>query len=245
MKSKFLAVALVVLGVGATLAGLYGQVFLREDEGHHDGRVFSFALESQSGADELVVEPSGPNSIRVGVERAGQPLGLDKIHGDLLQVFVVGRNLDSFSHVASGEVDDGTVAVSAPAGEGRVIVQASPSGGPDLLELATSVTVEGQPGAALNVSDNDEWTDGELTVRRQGFDFILSEPWNGDDVYDGPALLSLFRAEDLAFTHAHGEVVGDNRFSFATNLPGTGDYLAALEFEQNDELVTALFRFTI
>lgn len=66
MKSKAVAIALIVLGVGATLAGLYGQIFLAEDEGHHDGRVPTFALSDVSGADELVVEPVGGGVIEGG-----------------------------------------------------------------------------------------------------------------------------------------------------------------------------------
>jgi hypothetical protein len=254
VRPKILAIALIVLGVGSTLAGLYGQVFLAEDEGHHDGRAFSFALESASGADELIAEPVQPNLIRVGVERAGQSVELDKIHGGPLQIFVVSDDLNYFSHVSPGGdagvrsnelAETGTAEVAVPGGDLRVIVQASPSGGPDLLELGASVTVEGNPAEAQTVSDSGEWTDGVLTVRRQGFDFVLSEAWNGKEIDDGPALLTLVRSEDFAFTHGHAQTVGDDRFSFALDLPGPGDYLAALEFEQNSELVTALFRLTI
>ena len=95
------------------------------------------------------------------------------------------------------------------------------------------------------MSDADDWTDGAVTVTRQGFDFVLSEPWNGDDVYGGPAFLSLFGGEDLAFTHAHAELVGDNRFSFQVNLLRSGPYLAAVEFEQSGDLVVAVFRFDL
>ena len=50
---------------------------------------------------------------------------------------------------------------------------------------------------------------------------------------------------NAAFVHAHAEMIGDDRFSFAADLPGLGDYLAAVEFHQDGELVTALFRFSL
>lgn len=249
MRSKVLAVVLIVLGVGATLGGLYGQIFLAEDEGHHDDREPTFALESQVGADELTASTPGPNGVAVEVTRAGQPLELDTIHGASGHVFVLSPEDVYFEHRVVDQVSTGTaelvVLEDVPPGEVGVVTQLSPGGGPDLLELGTTVNVEGRPVAGQNVTDTDVWSDGALTVTRQGFDFVLSEPWNGADVYDGPAFLTLFRVEDLAFTHAHAEVVGDDRFSFATDLPGLGDYLAALEFEQNGVLVTALFRFTL
>ena len=253
MKSKVFAVLLIVLGVAATLGGLYGQIFLAEDEGHHDDREPTFALESQVGADEIVVEQVAPNSLSIGVERAGQPIEFDRVHDGFLHIFVASVDRTFFTHdgfLDDTDLDDDAIdrtaqGVDAPAGPMRIVTQLSPAGGPDLLELGTTVEVEGDAFEPQNISDTDEWTNDALTVTRQGFDFVLSEPWNGDDVYDGPALLTLFRAEDLAFTHAHAELVGDDRFSFATDLPGLGDYLAALEFEQSGELVTALFRFTL
>ena len=79
----------------------------------------------------------------------------------------------------------------------------------------------------------------------QGLDFVLSEPWSGDDHMGGPAFLALFHEDDFAFVHAHAELIGEDRFSFAADLPGLGDYLAAVEFHQDGELVTALFRFSL
>jgi hypothetical protein len=247
VKAKGLAFFLIIAGVAATLAGLFGQVFLAEDEGHHDGRTFSFALSDSSGADELVVESTGPNEVLVRVERAGQPLASDMIHDASLHVFVVGENLESFAHVTPSDIggDGSETAVSAPAGEVRVVVQTSPRGGPDLLELGASVEVDGEAPEPQNITTTDEWVDRGLTVRRQGLDFVLSESWTGDDVFGGPAFLSLFRADDFAFTHGHAVLVGDDRFSFAMDLPGSGEYLAALEFEQGGRLVTALFRVSI
>ena len=243
MKSKVLAVVLIVLGVGATLGGVYGQVFLAEDEGHHDDREPTFAVQSQVGADELVVEQTGPNTLTVAVERAGQPVRFDELHDRLDHYFVTDSDFTFFEHTAIPQ--EGVVQLSAPVGDVRVVAQVAPAGGPAFLELGVTVVVDGAPLDEQNITDSDEWTNGSLTVTRQGFDFLLSSPWNGDDVYDGPAFLTLFRAEDFAFAHAHAELVGGNRFSFASDLPGLGDYLAALEFEQDGELVTALFRFTL
>jgi hypothetical protein len=243
VKLKALAILLIVLGIGATIGGFYGQVFLNEDEGHHDGRVVTFALDSQSGADELVVIPAGANQIDVSIERAGQPISeFDTLHGSSGHVFVIANDFSHFEHHVSSE---GLGRFAAPAGISRVVVQTAPSGGPDLLELGTTVEVDGESSTPQNITDTDQWSNGDLTVARQGFDFVLSETWNGEDVYGGPAFLTLFRAEDFAFAHAHAEVIDGNRFSFATNLPGLGEYFAALEFEQDSELVTALYRFTL
>jgi hypothetical protein len=248
VRSRVLAIILIVLGVGATLGGVYGQVFLAEDDGHHDDREPTFALQSQVGAYELVVQAGGA-TITPSLEQAGQTVtDFDGLHGtDGPHVFVVSDQLDWFTHVTP-EALDGAIAVSGPAVH-RVIVQASLPGGPDLLEMGVTTGAEsGDDFIDPLIADQDVYGDpatGGLTITRQGFDFVLSEPWNGNDVYDGPAFLTLIRAEDFSFTHAHAEVVGDNRFSFATDLPGLGDYLAALEFEQDGELVTALFRFTL
>jgi hypothetical protein len=242
LRSRALAILLIIAGVGATLGGLYGQIFLTDDEGHHDGREFSFALDAGIGTDELVVTPAGDNEVVAEVLRAGQAIGLGEVHDGLAHYFVVARDLTSYEHVVAS--DPGPATLVAPAGDVRVIAQVSPSSGNDFVELGADVAVDGAPGAEQNITDDDEWTNGELTVRRDFLDFVLSQPWNGDPLYEGPALLTLFRADDLSFVHAHAEVVDPTRFSFATNLPGLGDYLAALEFEQDGEIVTALFRFT-
>jgi hypothetical protein len=246
---NILAILLIVLGVGATVGGVYGQVFLAENEGHHDDREPTFALQSQVGAYDLTVRAGG-GTITPTLSQAGQTVTeFDGLHGtDGPHVFVVSEGLDWFTHITPEALDE-PVAVAGPAIH-RVIMQANPSGGPDLLEMGvTTDQISGDDFAApgdFAVGDvyGDPTTAG-LTVTRQGFDFVLSEPWNGDEVYDGPAFLTLIRAEDFAFTHAHAELVGDNRFSFASDLPGLGDYLAALEFEQDGDLVTALFRFTL
>lgn len=248
-KWNVIAVVLIVLGVGATLGGLYGQIFLAEDEGHHDDREPTFALDSQIAAYELTVRAGG-GTITPTLSQAGQPVtDFDELHGtDGPHVFVVTEQLDWFQHLTPSRLDE-PLRIDGPALH-RVVVQAALPTGPDLLEVG--VTTSEESGDEFDLSgqfaDGDVFGDvsgGGLTVERQGFDFVLSEPWNGDEVFDGPAFLTLFRAEDFAFTHAHAELVGDNRFSFATDLPGLGDYLAALEFEQNGELVTALFRFTL
>jgi hypothetical protein len=248
VKSKVLAVVLIVLGVGATLGGVYGQVFLAEDEGHHDDREPTFALQSQVGAYELAVQAGG-GTITPTLSQAGQAVtDFDELHGaDGPHVFVVSEQFDWFTHLTPEELGE-PLAVDGPATH-RVIVQASLPGGPDLLEMGvTTGQASGDDFIDLLIADQDVYPDlttGGLTITRQGLDFVLSEPWNGDDVYDGPAFLTLIRAEDFSFTHAHAELVGDNRFSFASDLPGLGDYLAALEFEQDGELMAALFRFTL
>lgn len=243
MKSKLFAVVLIVLGVAATLGGLYGQVFLADDEGHHDGRPPTFALDAQVGADALVVEQTAPNTLDVAVERAGQPVRSDELHGRPGHYFVVDSEFTFFRHTALAQEAD--VQLEAPPGVVRVIAQLAPDDGPDFLEMGVTVTVDGGPVEEQNITDTDQWTSGALTITRQGFDFVLSEPWNGDDLYGGPAFLTLFRADDFGFVHAHAVVVGDDRFSFSSDLPGLGNYLAALEFEHDGELVTALFRFTL
>ncbi len=232
-----------VAGVAATLGGLYGQVFLADDEGHHDGRDFSFALEAQSGADELVVASTDGGMIDAAVTRAGQPIGVEDLHGGGSHFFAVDRAFTSFVHVVS---DQPTATFAAPAGDVRVVAQVSPSEGSDLLELGADVVVAdaGEFDDQI-VTDDDVWSNGSITVRRELFDFVLSEPWGGTDVFDGPAFLTLWRAEDLAFVHAHAELVGPTRFSFGVNLPGFGDYLAVLEFEHDGEVVTAMFRFSL
>ena len=242
-RSRWLAILLIAVGVGATLGGLYGQIFLSEDEGHHDGRDFSFALDAAIGTDELVVTPAGAGQVVAEVTRAGQPIGLREVHGGVAHYFLVARDLTRFEHVVAPDAAPTTL--DAPAGDVRVVAQMSPSSGNDFVELGADVTVEGEPAEVQNITDTDEWSNGELTVRRDFLDFVLSDPWNGEPLHGGPALLTLFRADDLSFVHAHAEVVDPIRFSFATNLPGLGDYLAALEFEQDGEIVTALFRFTL
>ena len=248
MRTKILATLLIVLGVGATLGGVFGRVFLAEDEGHHDDREPTFALQSQNGAYELTVLAGG-GTITPTLSQAGQAVTeFDGLHGtDGPHVFVVSEGLDWFTHLTPEALDE-PIAVDGPAIH-RVIVQANPAGGPDLLEMGVTTDQEsGDDVMDLLIADQDVYPDSTsegLTITRQGFDFVLSEPWNGDEVYDGPAFLTLIRAEDFSFTHAHAEVVGDNRFSFASDLPGLGDYLAALEFEQDGELITALFRFTL
>ncbi len=245
MKSKVLAVILIVLGVAATLGGVYGQVFLAEDEGHHDDRAPTFALESQVGAYELTVSAEG-GTVTPNLTQAGQAVtDFDELHGhDGPHVFIVSEALDSFAHITPSALDE-PIQVEGPAVQ-RVIVQASLPGGSDLLEMGvTTDEPSGEDFGAPDVVDDDEWTNGSLTVTRQSFDFVLSAPWNGEEVFDGPAFLTLVRADDFSFTHAHAELVGDDRFSFATDLPGLGAYLAALEFEQNGDTVTALFRFTL
>lgn len=244
-------IALVVVGVALTLAGLGGQLLWDDDEGHHDGRQPTFALASVQGADELVVEQDG-TVLAVSVERAGQRItSYDELHGAGAHVFVVGTGLDSYQHVDLDDADaDGTVEVTvADGGSGgdgyRVVFQASPDSGPDLLELGVNVEVAGAASSTEEIATDDVWTDGGLTVERQGLDFVLSEPWTGEDHHGGPAFLTLFRADDLAFVHGHAQTPDDDRFRFNLDLPGRGEYLAALEFVQDGELVTALFRFEL
>jgi hypothetical protein len=58
----------------------------------------------------------------------------------------------------------------------------------------------------------------------------------------------MFRAEDLAFVHDHATVTEQDRFRFNLDLPGRGEYLAALQFNSgaaSDGPVTALFRFEL
>ncbi len=99
MRSKVLAIVLIVLGVGATLGGVYGQVFLAEDDGHHDDRTPTFALESQIGIDELVVDVVGDGAVVADVRRSGQQLGLDDLHDGVAHYFVGRRALvDLRSH---------------------------------------------------------------------------------------------------------------------------------------------------
>ena len=245
---KALGVLLLVIGVGLTGAGLFGQLVLTDNEGHHDGRVPTFALEAVSGADELVVEPVVPGEVDVRIERAGQPLvDYEQLHGARFHTFVAAEDLSSYAHAATDDVgNDGIVPlVGIGAGALRVLAQAAPSGGPDLLELGADVLADGAPLDAQNIATNDEWTENGLTVTRQGLDFVLSRDWNGDDHMGAPAFLAMFRADDLAFVHDHAELIGNDRFTFSTDLPGLGEYLAAVEFVQDGELVTALFRFEL
>jgi hypothetical protein len=247
VTGRVVAVALIVIGLAATAAGLWGRFVLTDDEGHHDGREPGFALGDTAGADQLIVEPA-PGGAAARVERAGQTLvEYDELHDGRFHTWAVGRELDSFVHSVAGETaPDGVYAVGPlAAGDHRVVIQAAPSGGPDLLELGADVTVDDGTAADQVIATGDTWTDGELTVERQGFDFVLSEPWTGEEWLGAPAFLSLFRADDLAFTHAHATTVGDDRFRFAVELPGAGSYLAAVELVQDGELVTALFRFEI
>lgn len=247
MKSKALAILLIVLGVAATIGGIYGQLFLGDDDGHHDDREPTFAAQSQAGAYELSAT-SGDGRVTISLEQAGQPVqGVGELHGvDGAHLFVTNQQGDFFSHTVVDGVGEADVEVFG-SGPHRVVMQAAPQSGPDLLELGVTVDDVGAPPVPddVVVVNDDRWTNGSISVSRQGFDFVLSSPWNGSDLYEGPALLTLHRLDDAAFTHAHGELVGDNRFSFATDLPGLGDYLAALEFEQDGAVVTALFRFTL
>ena len=253
MRSRVLAIVLVVVGLVAIAAGLGLRVFSTDDEGHHDGRESTFALDAALGVDELVVEQSGNGpAISVVIERAGQPVTeFDDVHDAEMHVFVVRDDLSWFGHSDPEMSPDGS---SAPVevisgGPLRVVTQSAPDGGPDLLELGTDVVLEGPsvPGDQYITAD-DVWTDGDLTIRREGFDFVLSEPWDGDDFHGAPALLTLFRAGDLAFVHGHATTPQPNRFRFGLDLPGRGEYLAALEFNNgpaNGEPVTALFRFEL
>lgn len=256
MNLRVLGVVLVVVGVGATLVGLGGRWLWNDDEGHHDGRSPSFALASGLGADELVVEQDG-GALIVALARAGQPVtSLDPVHGAPAHVFVAGTDLESYQHVDldpdSPESRDGRVEVAiAGDGEYRVVLQTAPDDGPDLLELGTTIDVSGigtadaDAGREAIVVVDDVWSEGGLTIERQGLDFALSEPWNGEDHHGGPALLVMFRAGDMAFVHGHAEMPDDDRFRFNLDLPGRGEYLAALEFVHDGELITALFRFTV
>lgn len=246
---KTLGVLLIAVGVALTGAGLFGQLVLTEDEGHHDGREPDFALESASGADELIVEAvDGATEREVRIERAGQVIvDYDEVHDAAIHAYAVAGNLDGYRHTISEDASsDGVYRVGLPrTGAGRIVVQASPAGGPDLLELGADPGEPDVEGGTPPEILPDEWTDGNLTVTRQGLDFVLSEPWSGDDHMGGPAFLALFHEDDFAFVHAHAELIGEDRFSFAADLPGLGDYLAAVEFHQDGELVTALFRFSL
>lgn len=253
MTSRIAAIVLVVVGLVATAAGLGLRLFLSEDDGHHDGRLPTFAASSTSGTDELVIGQDGDGAtLTVAVERVGQPItGFDEIHDAELHVFAASTDLDRFVHVDPEVGPDGrSVPFVLPAdGTYRVVVQSSPAGGPDLLELGADVTVAAAEGEAeQNIADDDVWTDGDLTVTRQGFDFVLSAPFDGPDDHGGPAFLTMFRAEDMAFVHGHAQLVEPDRFRFELAIPGRGDYLAALQFlpdADTTEPVTALFRFTL
>jgi len=248
VKSTVLAVALILLGVGLTAAGLFGQFVLSDDEGHHDGREPTFALQSALGADELIVREDEPRQLAVSVERAGQPIqSYDDVHGAPMHLFAVTTDLMEFRHVDPGFVDGEFEPVEVSGGEYRVVVQTAPSGGPDLLELGLDVSTSGEPllsGQLISASDVYELPSG-VNVERQGFDFVLSEPWQGDEYHGEPALLTMFRADDIAFVHAHAETPSDNRFRFSLDLPGRGEYLAALEFVHDGDVQTALFRIEV
>lgn len=254
MTSRAAAVALVVVGLVATAVGLGLRLFLPDDEGHHDGRTPTFALSSTSGADELVIEQDDDDpSVTVTIERVGQTItGFDDVHGAPLHVFAASTALDRFVHVDPEVAPDGRSApITLPAaGEYRIVTQTAPAGGPDLLELGADVTVSGAADDVpeQNITDDDVWTDGALTVTRQGFDFVLSESFDGPDYHGEPAFIAVFRAEDMGFVHGHAELVEPDRFRFELAIPGRGDYLAALQFLPADdatEPVTALFRFTL
>ncbi len=248
MTTRVVGIVLVVVGVAATLFGLGARLFWEDDDGHHDGRAPTFALDAVVGADVLVVEQEG-SVVSVSVERAGQRItSFDGLHGAPAHVFVVGTDLDSYYHVDMADSSDGVAEfeVALP-GEYRVVFQAAPSSGPDILELGATVDLPGSSSAAAppRIADGEVWTDGSLTIERQGLDFVLSEPWTGESHHGGPAFLSVFHTDEMAFVHAHAELVDDDRFRFGLDLPGRGEYLAALEFTQTGEPVTALFRFTL
>jgi len=264
VTSRIAAIVLVVVGLVATSVGLGLRVFLPDDdEGHHDGRLPSFALASTSGTDELTIDQDGDGpTVVVALERAGQTISdLDEVHGARLHVFAATTGLDRFVHVDPDVGPDGRSApITLPAdGTYRLVVQAAPAGGPDLLELGADVTVSGTDGAGTdgagtdgeaeqNITDDDVWTNGDVTVTRQGFDFVLSDPVDAPDHHGGPAFITLFRADDMAFVHGHAQLVEPDRFRFELAVPGRGDYLAALQFlpaADATEPVTALFRFSL
>jgi hypothetical protein len=261
VNTRVLAIALIVGGLVATAVGLGIRQLVADDEGHHDGRPATFALSATSGVHELTVGPAGGelgglSAVVVVIERAGQPItAFDDVHGAPMHVFAVSSELDWFVHDDPDVSPDGaTFPVELPPGRTyRVVTQSAPGGGPDLLELGADVTLDGElAGAGAErpqvIATDDVWAGDGLTVRRQGFDFQLSEPWSGDEYHGGPALLTLFRAGDLAFVHGHASVPEPDRFRFSLELPGRGTYLAALQFHQgsdSDEPVTALFRFEI
>lgn len=255
MNTRIAGVALLVIGVVITALGLGARIFLQDDEGHHDGRTPTFAAEPAVGADELVTEVDG-DTLTVRVERAGQTItDHDELHGGRGEVFVASTQLDWFGQapLAGGEDgSDGRTSIELPGpGTYRVVVQVAPAGGPDLLELGSTVEVSdgsgaGGPAAADQyIAVDDVWTDGDLTIERQGLDFVLSEEFDGPDTAGAPAFLTMFHQDDLLFTHAHAELVEPDRFRFTADLPGRGEYLAALEFIHDGEPVTALFRVTI
>jgi hypothetical protein len=250
VNTRLAGIALVVAGVVITLLGLGARIFLTEDEGHHDGRTPTFAAEGAVGADELVTEVSG-TELTVRVERAGQPLtDFDELHDGTGDVFVASEALDWYGEAAIADGDGRTLVELPGAGAYRVVVQAAPSGGPDLLELGTTVVVDGRSDAGVedaapSIVADDVWVGDGLTIERQGLDFVLSEDFDGPDTAGAPASLVMFHADDLRFTHAHAELVEPDRFRFFADLPGRGEYLAALRFVQDGEPVTALFRVTI
>ena len=254
MNTRIAGLALLVIGVVITALGLGVRFFLQEDEGHHDGRTPTFAADSTIGADTLVIEEDG-ESLTVRVERAGQVIvDFDELHGGRGEVFAASTDLDWFGQepvASSDEGGDGRTSIEVPGpGTFRVVIQAAPDGGPDLLELGTTVEVgdgsAGGPAAADQyITSDDVWTDGDLAIERQGLDFVLSEPFAGPDTAGAPASLVMFHGDDLRFTHAHAELVEPDRFRFTADLPGRGEYLAALEFVHDDAPVTALFRLTI
>jgi hypothetical protein len=252
VTSRVVGIVLLVVGIAATLFGLGARLFWEDDDGHHDGRAPTFALDAAVGADVLVVEQDG-SVVSVSVERAGQRItSFDELHDSRAHVFVVGTDLDSYQHVDMADSSDGVVEFDvANPGEYRVVFQAAPSSGPDLLELGATVALVGSSGGAAGgrsdpvIADGDVWTDGSLTIERQGLDFVLSEPWDGESYHGGPAFLSVVHADEMAYVHGHAELVGDDTFRFGLDVPGRGDYLAALEFVQDGEPVTALFRFTL
>jgi hypothetical protein len=253
VKSRVLATVLIVVGLLAIAAGLGLRVFTPDDEGHHDGRESTFALNSALGVDELVVEQSGSDAtISVAIERAGQPVTeFGEVHDAEMHVYVVRDDLSWFVHVDPEMSPDGSSAPVEVISDKslRVVTQSAPAGGPDLLELGTDV-VPGGPSTPSDqyITTDDVWIDGDLTIRREGFDFVLSEPWAGDEYHGAPALLTLFRADDLAFVHDHATVTEPDRFRFNLDLPGRGEYLAALQFNSgatSDGPVTALFRFEL
>ena len=254
MKIRIAGVALLVTGVVITVLGLGLRVFLEDDEGHHDGRTPTFAAASVVGADELVTEVDG-DILTVRVDRAGQPItDYEDLHDGRGGVFVASADLDWFGHAPLADAADGgngRMSIEVP-GQGayRVVVQAAPDGGPDLLELGATVEVgegsdDGPESVDQYIAVDDVWTDGDLTIRRQGLDFVLSEGFDGPDTAGAPAFLTMFHQDDLRFTHAHADLVEPDRFRFTADLPGRGEYLAALEFVRGDEEVTALFRFSV
>ena len=243
---KIAGVVLLVVGLVLSAAGLFGQLVLTEDEGHHDGREYGLASSATEGADELMVADAGDTgSTDVWIERAGQVLvDYDEIHDARFHTYSVADDLSDYAHVAAAEIGpDGRAPARTLPGDHRIVTQSSPAAGPDLLEFGIDAT--GPASAAPSgtvVADGDVWDDGSgLVVTRQGLDFVVSEPWTGEDHMGAPAFLALFQADTLAFVHGHAELVDDDRFSFGVEFPGRGEYLAALEFVQDGRLVTALF----